>query len=69
MILWRRLTAAHPGLLATLELDLGRAISELERAIQLNPNYATAHHWLALPLMGLGQFDCALVGRKTRDRA
>ena len=42
---------ASSGLLATLELDLNRAISELERAIQLNPNYATAHHWLALPLM------------------
>ena len=42
---------ASAGLLATLELDLNRAISELERAIQLNPNYATAHHWIALPLM------------------
>jgi tetratricopeptide (TPR) repeat protein len=29
----------------------------LERAIQLNPNYATAHHWIALPLMSIGQFD------------
>ena len=35
---------ASSGLLATLELDVNRAISELERAIQLNPNYATAHH-------------------------
>src|SRR5712692_9026058 len=36
---------ASSGLLATLELNVHRAISELERAIQLNPNYATAHHW------------------------
>src|SRR5947209_8322345 len=48
---------ASSGLLATLELDRHRAVSELERAIQLNPNYATAHHWIAIPLMTLGQFD------------
>src|SRR4029077_17477488 len=30
---------ASSGLLATVELDLDRAISELERAIELNPNY------------------------------
>jgi TolB-like protein len=52
---------ASSGLLATLELDLNRAITELERAIQLNPNYATAHHWLALPLMSIGQFDRGMV--------
>jgi TolB-like protein/Flp pilus assembly protein TadD len=55
---------ASSGLLATLELDLGRGISELERAIQLNPNYATAHHWLALPLMAIGQLDRAIVEGK-----
>src|SRR6266478_1915163 len=55
---------ASSGLLATLELDLDRAIRELERAIQLNPNYATAHHWLALPLMAIGQFDRAIVEAK-----
>src|SRR5438132_7296624 len=55
---------ASSGLLATLELDLDRAIRELERAIQLNPNYATAHHWLALPLMGVRQFDRAIVEAK-----
>jgi TolB-like protein/Tfp pilus assembly protein PilF len=48
---------ASSGLLATLELDLNRAISELERAIQLNPNDATAHHWIPRPLMSIGQFD------------
>ena len=55
---------ASSGLLATLELDLNRAITELERAIQLNPNYATAHHWIALPLMAIGQSDRAIVEGK-----
>jgi len=32
-------------------------VSELERAVQLNPNYATAHHWLSLALTALGQSD------------
>src|SRR5207237_2285780 len=41
------LAEAHAslGLLATIELDLERAFSELERAVQLKPNYATGHHW------------------------
>jgi TolB-like protein/Flp pilus assembly protein TadD len=55
---------ASSGLLATLELDLNRAISELERAIQLNPNYATAHQWIALPLMSIGQSDRAVAEGK-----
>jgi len=32
-------------------------VNELERAIQLNPNYATAHHWLGLALATLRQSD------------
>jgi len=55
---------ASSGLLATLELDPYRAISELERAIQLNPNYATAHHWLARPLMAIGQSSRAIAEGK-----
>jgi TolB-like protein/Flp pilus assembly protein TadD len=55
---------ASSGLLATLELDVHRGISELERAIQLNPNYATAHHWLARPLMAIGQSDRAIAEGK-----
>src|SRR5205823_194202 len=55
---------ASSGLLATLELDLHRAITELGRAIQLNPNYATAHHWSAIPLMSIGQFDRGVVEAK-----
>jgi TolB-like protein/Tfp pilus assembly protein PilF len=48
------------GLLATLELDLHRALDELKRAVNLKPNYATAHHWLALAHMTLAQFDPAI---------
>jgi len=33
---------------------------EFRRAIELNPNYGTAHHWYAEHLMWLGRFDDAL---------
>jgi TolB-like protein/Tfp pilus assembly protein PilF len=61
------LAEAHAslGLLACFEFDLNQSITELERAIQLNPNYATAHHWLScMPLNGLGQFDRAIAEGK-----
>jgi TolB-like protein/Flp pilus assembly protein TadD len=53
------LAEAHAsfGLLATLELDLQRALAEVQRAVELKPNYATAHHWLAMAFMTLGRFD------------
>jgi Flp pilus assembly protein TadD len=34
--------------------------NEFRRAIELNPNYATAHHWYAEHLTWLGRFDEAL---------
>lgn len=40
--------------------DWGTAEREFRRAIALNPNYATAHHWYAEHLMWLGRFDEAL---------
>jgi TolB-like protein/DNA-binding winged helix-turn-helix (wHTH) protein/Tfp pilus assembly protein PilF len=40
--------------------DWQRAAQEFQRAIQLNPNYATAHHWYAEHLMWRGRFDEAL---------
>ena len=39
---------------------------EYRRATELNPNYATAHHWYAEHLMWLGRFDEA---RNEGDRA
>jgi len=40
--------------------NLTAAEREYERAIQLNPNYATAHHWYALDLAAMGRFPQAL---------
>jgi serine/threonine protein kinase/tetratricopeptide (TPR) repeat protein len=37
--------------------DWEGARKEFQRAIELNPSYATAHHWYAFLLMFLGQFD------------
>jgi tetratricopeptide (TPR) repeat protein len=39
------------------DLDIRGAESEYKRAIELNPNYATAHHWYGLYLSILGRFD------------
>jgi len=40
--------------------DWQTAEKEFRRAIELNPNYATAHHWYAEHLTWLGRFDEAL---------
>jgi serine/threonine protein kinase/tetratricopeptide (TPR) repeat protein len=40
--------------------DLARAEREFRRAISLNPNYPTAHHWFALALAASGRHDEAL---------
>jgi TolB-like protein/DNA-binding winged helix-turn-helix (wHTH) protein/Tfp pilus assembly protein PilF len=42
------------------EFDWVTAEKEYRRAIQLNPNYATAHHWYAEYLALLGRFNEAL---------
>ena len=42
------------------EWDWPGAEAEFRRAIQLNPNYATAHHWYGLHLGAMGRFDEAL---------
>src|SRR5215471_9190092 len=58
------LAAPHAalGLVHTnYELDWSSAESEYRKAIELDPKYATAHHWYALLLMALGRFDEAQV--------
>jgi len=41
---------------------------EYQRAIELNPNYATAHHWYALHLSDLRRFDEAIAEiRRARE--
>jgi TolB-like protein/Tfp pilus assembly protein PilF len=47
------------------DYDFARSKVEFERAIELNPNYAMAYHWLSSgPLMGLGDFDGAIATGK-----
>jgi serine/threonine protein kinase/Tfp pilus assembly protein PilF len=40
--------------------DLAGAAREFERAIQLNPSYATARHWYSHSLMAEGRYDDAI---------
>ncbi|MFI5251694.1 MAG: protein kinase [Bacteroidota bacterium] len=54
------LPEAHAALgdeLAYFEFDLKGAERELRRAITLNPNYATGHHWLGEFLVAVGKYD------------
>jgi len=53
------------GILSEDDFQFERAISEFERAIELSPNYATAHHWFGDgPLMALGQSDRSIAEGK-----
>jgi TolB-like protein/DNA-binding winged helix-turn-helix (wHTH) protein/Tfp pilus assembly protein PilF len=54
------LPEAHTALaliVQNYDWDWQTAEKEFRRAIELNPNYATAHHWYAEHLMWLGRFD------------
>ena len=59
-------TEAHTSLAASKEnnWDWSGSESEYRRAIELNPNYATAHHWYSLRLAKEGRLDEALVEAK-----
>ena len=57
------LAEAHAALAvirAGEQWDLGGALAEFARAIQLNPNYATGHQWYAEYLICLGDADQAI---------
>jgi len=43
-----------------LNLQFSASLPEFQRAIELNPNYATAHHWYGEELQNEGRFDEAL---------
>jgi TolB-like protein/Flp pilus assembly protein TadD len=62
------LAEAHTSLAQVLyayDLDFDGSIRGFRRAIELNPNYATAHHWLGIgPLIRSGRFDEAIVEGK-----
>jgi TolB-like protein/Tfp pilus assembly protein PilF len=58
---------AHAALglvLSLYQLDINGAAAEFERAIQLNPNDATAQHWYASNLGSLAQFDGEVKGMR-----
>jgi tetratricopeptide (TPR) repeat protein len=58
------LAEAHTALgfyLSTYEWDRGGSEKEYRRAIELKPNYATAHHWLGADLSNVKRFDDSLV--------
>jgi TolB-like protein/Flp pilus assembly protein TadD len=53
------------GLLHFADLNLNAAKREFERALELNPNYATGHYFLGLEVLApLGQLDQAVVELK-----
>jgi eukaryotic-like serine/threonine-protein kinase len=57
------LAEAHAALASTRageQWDLAGALTELARAIQLNPNYATGHQWYAEYLICSGDADRAI---------
>jgi len=57
--------ASSARILSGYDFDSQRAIAEFERALQLNPNYATAHHWFAAgPLLALARFDQSIAEAK-----
>jgi tetratricopeptide (TPR) repeat protein len=45
------------GLIASTNWEWARAEQEYNRALELNPNYATAHHWHSWCLMNMGRRD------------
>ncbi len=53
------LAEAHTSLAAIHEYDWnwGEAEKQYRLAIELNPNYATAHHWYGIFLAGTGKFE------------
>jgi adenylate cyclase len=59
------LSEAHASLayiLHVYDLDFDGSEKEFQRAIELNPNYATAHHWYGIELLAsLGRFDQAIL--------
>ena len=58
------LAEAHAAMAAfmwDIQGDACRAEREFNRSLDLNPNYATAHHWYANLLSTLGRFDDGLL--------
>ncbi len=61
------LAEAHTTLAMAIwlyDFDSSQATREFQRAIELNPNYASAHHWFSLGFASLGRFDDAIAEGK-----
>ena len=62
------LAEAHTSLatlIGTFDWKWTESIKEFQRAIELNPNYATAHHWYSDgPLLAMGRLDEAIAEMK-----
>jgi TolB-like protein len=56
--------AALGSVYTNSEHDFPKAIAEFERAIELDPNYATAHQWFTTPLEATLQLDRAIAEDK-----
>jgi len=57
--------ASWARILCAYDFAFDKAIAEFERAIELNPNYATAHHWFSnSALSPLGEFERAFAEGK-----
>jgi serine/threonine-protein kinase len=56
--------ASLAHILSVLDWDRLRAEKEYQRALALNPNYATAHHWFALHLSVMGRHKEAIAEMK-----
>jgi len=52
--------AALAWIMMSYDWDFGKADREFKRALELNPNYATAYQWHAFQFMFLGKFDEAI---------
>ena len=65
------LSEAHTSLAFALEMstwDWGGAESEYRRALELNPGYATAHHWYGYHLLTVGRNDQGIAELKAAER-
>ncbi len=52
--------ASMAGILYDFDWEWSRAEAKLRRAVELNPNYATARHWLCIDLAAQGKHDEAI---------
>jgi TolB-like protein/Flp pilus assembly protein TadD len=56
--------AALGMIYTNFDRDFSKAIAEFDRAIELDPNYATAYQWKNTALVALGEFDRAIAGSR-----